>query len=108
MLELSPEANGCAHEPSGHAAAGPRLGQLRELLLVSVGLRPIHDLLDEVRGIMLTEALRRSGGNIARAARLLGISRQGVQQMIQRYNPEPGMAGLRAPPGSLELARKRP
>ena len=57
---------------------------------------------------MLTEALRRSGGNIARAARLLGISRQGVQQMIQRYNPEPGMAGLRAPPGSLELARKRP
>jgi len=34
---------------------------------------------------MLTEAITRSSGNLTKAAGLLGVKRQAVQQMLNRY-----------------------
>jgi transcriptional regulator of acetoin/glycerol metabolism len=65
---------------------------LRGLLASAVGLESIHALLDEVRGTMVQEALRRSRGNIAHAAKLLGITRQGVQQIIRRHGGFPRLS----------------
>lgn len=35
------------------------------------------------------DALRQTGGNISRAARLLGLSRQNLQYRIRRYGIDP-------------------
>ena len=40
---------------------------------------------DRVKRAMLTEALRRTAGNYTRAAELLGVKRQAVQQMVTRF-----------------------
>ncbi|MGC4092939.1 MAG: response regulator [Polyangiaceae bacterium] len=50
-----------------------------------VGHRPIHAVQDEVKLAMLRRALHEESGNISRAARRLGITRAGVQQMIDRF-----------------------
>ncbi|HVZ31347.1 MAG TPA: helix-turn-helix domain-containing protein [Polyangiaceae bacterium] len=50
-----------------------------------VGLSRVHDLQDAIRLAMLREALRRTDGNVTRAARLLGVQRQAVQYMLGRY-----------------------
>lgn len=50
----------------------------------AVGKQPMGDVVTAVKRLMLIEALTRSAGNISGASELLGISRQGVQQMIDR------------------------
>jgi two-component system response regulator RegA len=49
-----------------------------------VGARSVRDVQDVVRDVMLDQALAESGGNQSEAARLLGVSRQAVQQMVSR------------------------
>jgi DNA-binding NtrC family response regulator len=49
-----------------------------------VGLRPIHDVEEEIRRTMLQEALARAGGSRRGAARLLAISRQLLQHMLRK------------------------
>ena len=62
----------------------------RDLLVAvarrQVGSVDIPDLTDAVREAMVREALEREGGNITRAADLLGVTRQAVQQLIRRFD----------------------
>ena len=57
---------------------------LRPHLRALVGLRPIHDVEDEIRQTMLNEALARAGGSRRGAARLLAVSRQLLQHMLRK------------------------
>lgn len=75
------------------------LGELRELVdravnsvpsidaAASAQVRhvPILTVQDRVKRVMLEHALARSGGNYVQTARLLGVTRQAVQQMVRRY-----------------------
>lgn len=54
------------------------------VLTRSVGRRPMPEMVDIARRTMVVEALKRTGGNRARAASLLGISRQNLQKIIGR------------------------
>ena len=56
---------------------------LRPLLRAAVGNRPIHVVEDEVRTIMVREALARARGSRSGAARLLSVSRQLLQHMLR-------------------------
>ena len=49
-----------------------------------VGLRPIHEVEDEIRRTMLNEALARAGGSRRGAARILAVSRQLLQHMLRK------------------------
>lgn len=51
-----------------------------------VGRVHIDLVQDRTALAMLKEALRRTGGNYTKAARLLGVTRQGIQQMVQRFD----------------------
>jgi two-component system, response regulator RegA len=57
---------------------------LRAQLAASVGRRPILELEEEVRATMVNEALAHTGGNRQRAAGLLRVSRQLLQQYLRR------------------------
>jgi two-component system response regulator RegA len=48
-----------------------------------VGLRPIHEVEEELRKTMVEEALARAGGSRSGAARLLAVSRQLLQHMLR-------------------------
>ena len=48
-----------------------------------VGVVSLHDARDDLRRAMVVEALARAGGNKTRAAEILGVTRQAVQQMIE-------------------------
>jgi DNA-binding NtrC family response regulator len=50
----------------------------------SVGKVSLRKMQSQVRGTMLNEALARSGGNLTRAAQLLGVTRQALQNIIKR------------------------
>jgi DNA-binding NtrC family response regulator len=50
----------------------------------AVGRIPMPEMLHSVRRTMVLEALARTGGNRARAATLLGISRQNLQKILSR------------------------
>lgn len=50
---------------------------------VLVGRAPFQDLMAKMRRAMVEQALALSGGNRTTAARLLGVSRQAVQQQIR-------------------------
>jgi two-component system response regulator RegA len=56
---------------------------LTGLVRAAVGRVPIHALEEQVRDIMLHEALARAEGNRRAAARLLSVSRQLLQHMIR-------------------------
>lgn len=49
-----------------------------------VGSRTVRDVQEVVRDVMLDQALAATGGNQSEAAKLLGVSRQAVQQMVAR------------------------
>ena len=51
-----------------------------------VGRVHIDLVQDRTALAMLKEALRRTDGNYTKAARLLGITRQGIQQMVARFD----------------------
>lgn len=55
---------------------------LEPLITASVGRIPMRDLQDEVRRVMLKEALARAEGSRSAAARLLQVTRQAVQQFV--------------------------
>jgi two-component system response regulator RegA len=59
---------------------------LQPLLRASVGHRSVHDVEDQVRATMVTEALARTEGSKKGAARLLAISRQLLQHILKRDN----------------------
>lgn len=48
-----------------------------------VGTRPFHEILAGVRAVLAEQALAMSGGNRTKAAELLSVTRQAVQQMIR-------------------------
>ncbi len=50
----------------------------------AVGRVLLRDMQDRVREAMLEQALAQSGGSLSGAARLLGVSRQAVQQMVKQ------------------------
>lgn len=57
--------------------------QLDPFLRASVGLVPIREVQRHVRRVMVDQALLLSRGSRSGAARLLGVSRQAVQQFIR-------------------------
>ena len=52
------------------------------------GARSLHDVTDEVIESLCREALRRSGGNRRKAARILGISRDSLYRYLKRFDLE--------------------
>lgn len=52
-----------------------------------VGLTPMREVLDEVRGEMVEEALAMEHGSRSGAARRLGVSRQAIQQAVRLLVP---------------------
>ena len=54
----------------------------------NVGMTPIREVQQRVRQVMLDQALALAGGNRSAAGRLLGVSRQAVQQMIGHDRPD--------------------
>jgi len=56
---------------------------LAPLVAAHVGNTPMRQVLDEVRGVMVDEALARKQGSRSGAARILGVSRQAVQQAVR-------------------------
>ncbi len=61
----------------------------RELPAIPVaGEKPLADVVAEVEGEMIRDALERCGGNKSMAARLLGLTRKGLRNKIRRYRIE--------------------
>jgi DNA-binding NtrC family response regulator len=56
---------------------------LAPFVAAHVGNTPMRQVLDEVRSVMVDEALAREHGSRSGAARMLGVSRQAVQQAIR-------------------------
>ena len=54
----------------------------------SVGLASIREVQAEIRQTMLSQAMALAEGKKNRAARLLGVTRQAVQQMIRQPKPD--------------------
>lgn len=69
---------------------------LHAILRASVGHAPLRDVQRDVREVMTREALAVARGNRSRAARLLQVSRQAVQQILRRAQRRPD--GARRPP----------
>jgi DNA-binding NtrC family response regulator len=64
--------------------------QSQLLVLIQVGAlsesRTLADAINEVERQMIQDALRRSSGNIARAAKALGLTRRGLYMKMDRLN----------------------
>jgi DNA-binding NtrC family response regulator len=59
---------------------------LSPLLVASVGRRGFQDVQEQVRRTMAEQALAVARGNRTEAARLLGVTRQAVQQLIRNFD----------------------
>jgi len=70
---------------SGSAVCAWQFELLRPWAASVLGTCSSSDLVDGARRALLEAALARSAGNFTAAARLLCVTRQGVQRMIQRY-----------------------
>jgi transcriptional regulator of acetoin/glycerol metabolism len=68
---------------------------LGDLVYALIGRAPLDRVRDAIRHAMLTEALARTSGNVSHTARLLGVKRQAVQQMLVRYELRSWAQGLR-------------
>ena len=55
-------------------------------LCALVGQKKLHEVLGEVRRTMLEQALALTGGNRTEAARLMGLTRQRIQQSIKELD----------------------
>jgi transcriptional regulator with GAF, ATPase, and Fis domain len=90
---------------------GPRsraddVDDLEHLAARLVGKHAVDRAQHRLKRAMLVEALSRTGGNYSRAARLLGVTRQAVQQMVGRYELQSFAEAARAPgkPGGAACA----
>lgn len=63
-----------------------RAPDLTPHLRAQVGSVPLHDLEEQVRHTVVEEALARTTGSVRGAARLLGISRQLLQQILRKWD----------------------
>jgi two-component system, response regulator RegA len=66
-----------------------RAPDLSPLLVASVGRARFQDVQEQVRRTMTEQALALAGGNRTEAARLLGVTRQAVQQLIRNLDIQP-------------------
>jgi DNA-binding NtrC family response regulator len=79
--QLSPELQRTfAHAP----ASVTQIGASGTAVVSSQGLS-LATAIEELERRMITEALRKHGGNISRAARELGLTRRGLQLKLGRY-----------------------
>jgi transcriptional regulator with GAF, ATPase, and Fis domain len=69
--------------------------EIGELASRLVGTSALDKLQSRLAEALLREALRRSAGNYTRAAELLGVTRQAVQQMVVRFGLRPLAEDLR-------------
>ena len=73
--------------------------RLRALDVVAgdlVGIVGVDLSQNRVKTAMLREALLRTHGNLTKAAHLLGVKRQAVQQMVDRYDLKAWTRSLRS------------
>jgi transcriptional regulator with GAF, ATPase, and Fis domain len=89
--------------PRTHATG---LAELERLALSLVGTGKVGEAQHLLTRAMLSEALKRTAGNYTRAAALLGVRRQAVQQMVTRFNLEPWARSLRAPASERPLTQR--
>lgn len=68
---------------------------LQHVVATLVGHADLDTIQHDLKRVMLTEALQRTAGNLSRAAALLGVSRQAVQQMLSRYEMRAWAQGVR-------------
>jgi two-component system response regulator RegA len=65
-----------------------------------VGHTPLKTMIDNVRNLMLDEAIAKADGSRSGAARLLRVTRQAIQQVFHRRPPgDPPEGGSARPPG---------
>ena len=64
-------------------AARRETPEIQPIISAWVGRVPMRELQQEVRRVMVTEALARTEGSRSGAARLLHVTRQAVQQMLR-------------------------
>jgi transcriptional regulator with PAS, ATPase and Fis domain len=62
-----------------------RISSLKAIVVRLVGVAELGVANDALRLAMIREALARTRGNYTRAADLLGVRRQAVQQMVSRF-----------------------
>jgi DNA-binding NtrC family response regulator len=74
------------HDAIREALAGAP--ELAPLAAIQVGHRPIQDVQAAIKRAMAVQALALSKGNRTEAARMLNVSRQAIQQMIQALDLE--------------------
>ncbi|MET0391428.1 MAG: helix-turn-helix domain-containing protein [Polyangiales bacterium] len=65
--------------------ADDQLSALDRLAAELVGCSAVESAINRLRRAMLCEALSRTAGNYTKAALLLGVQRQAVQNMVARY-----------------------
>jgi DNA-binding NtrC family response regulator len=70
-----------------------------------VGRVPMRELQQEVRRVMVKEALAQTEGSRSGAARLLKVTRQAVQQMLRSDDPSDGPTPLTKSPGDPTSSR---
>jgi transcriptional regulator with GAF, ATPase, and Fis domain/tetratricopeptide (TPR) repeat protein len=89
--DLSPTVAGASHAVA--AAHGPNRGDRADDASAARDPLALHAQVERLERALVREALERAGGNQTQAARLLGLSRFGLQKKLRRY----GMAAD-APP----------
>ncbi len=73
---------------------------IKPMVVAAVGQVPMLELQREVRREMMKEALAQTEGSRSGAARLLGVTRQAVQQMLRSEGGSLKSSGSPPPPGS--------
>ncbi|HEY0762032.1 MAG TPA: sigma 54-interacting transcriptional regulator [Pyrinomonadaceae bacterium] len=83
--QLSPELKRTSSPTTPSAAATASITSLPSSSVTSAG-GTLADALAEVERRMISDALRRHGGNISRAARELGLTRRGLYLKLERHD----------------------
>lgn len=108
-LKISPVTAVETQLPRGDLAEDP-LKELEPLAAWLVGRAGVDGAINQLRRAMLCEALSRTSGNYTRAALLLGVQRQAVQNMVSRYELRQwarsmrGWRGSRSDAGNAQVA----